>query len=352
MDDPTSLPSTLYPKVTNHIKGVVKTLRYKLRDPSNPEKEIIIPPIPIIGTVKLHGAHADILIHHDNTIALQSRNVTNISVNTDNYGFAGSMSQKSTAILKLRDAYLTRWRELNPKEQLDESIPVTIAGEWIGTGVQKNVAISLLSRRFVIISVKINNVWVLDSDYSTIEAPKSDIYNISRGGLYTSTLYPDDQQRTIAALEPLAEKIAARCPFAESFGVVGAGEGLVWKLVPYISDADMWFKTKGGTFKPNFTPAPKKPADDVKEQREQAAELAKGWCSEQRLEQGWDYLKEVGKERNMKGLGDYLKWVQNDVLVEERGYVKEHKVDEQMLRMEIMKVAKRWYVTRYERGEE
>jgi hypothetical protein len=352
MDNPAPPLSTLYPKITNHIKGVVKTLQYKLRDPLTLTQEIIIPPIPIIGTVKLHGAHADILVHHDNTIILQSRNVTNLSVNADNYGFATTMTQKSPAILRLRDEYLARWRELNPEQELDETIPVTIAGEWIGTGVQKNVAISLLSKRFVIISVKINDAWVLDSDYSTVEAPESDIYNISRGGVYTSTLYPDDQQRTIAALEPLAEEVAARCPFAESFGVVGAGEGLVWKLVPYVSDADLWFKTKGGMFKPNFMPAPKKPADDVKEQREQAAELAKGWCSEQRLEQGWDYLKEIGKERNMERLRDYLKWVQNDVLIEEKGYVKEHKVDEQMLRMEIMKVAKPWYVTRYERDEE
>lgn len=350
MEEPTPQSSTLYPKITNHIKEVVKLLRYKLRDPSHSDKEAIIPPIPMVGTVKLHGTHADMLIHQNNTIVLQSRNTTNLSVTADHQGFAACMSRQYPAILKLRDEYLARWKDLNPGTQLDESMPVTIAGEWIGTKIQKGVAISLLSRRFVIISVKISGSWIRDTEYASIEDPSAHIYNVLRGGVYHSMLYPDNQQRTVAALEPLTEHIAARCPFAESFGILGEGEGLVWKSVPYISDTDLWFKTKGGRFKPNFTPAPKKAAEDVAERREQAAMLAQGWCSEERLEQGWDYLMEVGKPRNMKGLGDYLKWVQNDVLIEEYGYVKEHKVDEQSLRMEIMKVAKSWYVERYSMG--
>jgi hypothetical protein len=352
MEEPSPQTSTLYPKITNHIKGVVKALRQKLHDPSNPAAPIIIPPIPIVGTVKLHGAHADILIHHDNTIVLQSRNTTNLSVTTDIYSFAASMTPKTAAILKLRDQYLARWRELNPEKHLDESIPVTIAGEWIGTKIQKDVAICLLSRRFVIISVKINGSWVLDSEYALVEDVAADMYNISRGGVYHSTLYPEDPKRTVAALEALAEKTAARCPFAESFGVVGEGEGLVWKLVPYFSDADLWFKTKGGKFKPNFTPAPKKPAQGKGEKQEQAVKLAMAWCGEERLQQGWDYLREKGIEQTMQGLGDYLNWMQSDVLIEEEGYIIEHKVDVQMLRMEIMKVAKAWYVERYMKGEE
>lgn len=262
------------------------------------------------------------------------------------------MNQKRASILSLRDQYLTRWKDLNPGQQIDETIPITIAGEWIGEKIQKGVAISHLSKRFVIISVKMNGSWVLDTLYSGIEAPHDDIYNIARGGIYTSTLHPSDPQRTIAELEPVAEKIAARCPFAESFDVVGEGEGLVWKLVPYADDADLWFKTKGGKFKPTFTPAPKTPAKGVAEKREAMEGLARAWVGEQRLEQGWDYLREMGMERNLQGIGEFLKWVQNDVLVEERGYVQENEVDEGMLRMEIMKVAKPWFLERVARGEE
>ncbi|KAF2796348.1 hypothetical protein K505DRAFT_300420 [Melanomma pulvis-pyrius CBS 109.77] len=345
--------STLYPKITNHIRDVIKRLRYKLRDPSNPEAKVTLEdPIPIVGTIKLHGTHADILVHSNNNIVLQSRNNPNLLPTSDNQGFAASMGQKRASILSLRDQYLARWKDLNRGQQIDETIPVTIAGEWIGEKIQKGVAISRLSRRFVTISVKINGSWVLDTLYSDIEAPHDDIYNIARGGIYTATLHTSDPQRTTAELEPLAEKIAARCPFAESFHVLGEGEGLVWKLVPYADDADLWFKTKGGKFKPTFAPAPKTPATDVAEKREAVARLARAWVGEQRLEQGWDYLREMGVERSLKGIGEFLKWVQNDVIVEERGYVQENEVDEGMLRMEIMKVAKPWFLERVEREEE
>ncbi|KAJ4305581.1 hypothetical protein N0V90_001112 [Kalmusia sp. IMI 367209] len=269
-----SSESTLYPKITNHIKEIIKTLKYKVLDPEHPEDETNLPPIPIIGTVKLHGTHADILIYNDNTIILQSRNNATLIETADNQGFAKAMSTKQPTILKLRDQFVTRWKTVNPGTPLDASLPITIAGEWIGEKIQKGVAISSLSKRLVIISAKINGAWIADSEYADIEAPEEDIYNISRAGTYHSILYPENPEKTISELEPLAEKVAARCPFAESFGVVGEGEGLVWKLVPYIHDTDLWFKTKGGRFKPTFTPAPKKPAAGAEEK---AGSCCDGW---------------------------------------------------------------------------
>ncbi|KAJ4351614.1 uncharacterized protein N0V89_006957 [Didymosphaeria variabile] len=359
--------STLYPKITTHIKEVslralhhtpydsspnpifqvIKTLRYKLRNPDSPEQEPTLEPIPIVGTVKLHGTHADILVTSDNIIILQSRNNAVLLKTADNLGFANAMSWKQPTILRLRDQFLTRWKELNPNKTLSTELPITIAGEWIGEKIRKGVAISRLSRRLVIISAKINGAWVTDNDYADIEAPEDDIYNISRAGTYHSILYPEEPHKTINELEALADTIAAHCPFAESFGISGEGEGLVWKLVPYISDSDLWFKTKGGHFKPTFTPAPKKPPVDQAEKCELAKALAKSWCSEQRLEQGWDYLREKGIEQNMKGIGAFLKWVQVDILTEEKGYVAEHGVDEELLRKEIIGRAKPWYLEKY-----
>ncbi|KAF2123143.1 hypothetical protein BDV96DRAFT_562015 [Lophiotrema nucula] len=346
--------TTLYPKITNHIHEVVKTLKYRLgQTVDNPTEVLHLDPIPIVGTVKLHGTHADILVHHDtDKIVLQSRNNVNLLPRADNHDFAKSMTQKTSTILFLRDQYIARWKELNPTMELDTSIPLTIAGEWIGQKIQKGVALAHLSKRLVIISVKINGKWVNDEQYSDIEAPDNQIYNISRASFYRAILYPEDQVRTIADLEPLAEKIAARCPFAESFGVEGEGEGLVWKLVPYIDNSEFWFKTKGGRFKPTFTPAHKKPAGDDSGKREVAVTVAKAWCSEQRMEQGWDYLRERGLPQSMKGIGTYLKWVQNDILIEEKGYIEENKVDEAMLRTETIAIAKPWFFRRMKKGDE
>ncbi|KAF2000864.1 hypothetical protein P154DRAFT_522145 [Amniculicola lignicola CBS 123094] len=338
-------PAHYFPKITNHVKEIVKTLRYiERKGEVTPSNE----PIPIIGTVKLHGTHGDIVCYNDDTLSFHSRN-TVLTPQTDNLGFCNAMiaPDRTRAIIALRDQIRTRWKSLNPDKELDPDKVLILAGEWIGHKVQKGVAISELSRRFVICSINVDGEWVFDRDYADIEAPKADIYNISRSGYYESILYPDQFEKTASELEPLADKIAARCPFAESFDVIGEGEGLVWKLVPYIGIPELWFKTKGGKFKPTFQPAPKKLAPgDSGEKLEQAKELATGWCSEARLEQGWDYLREKGLPQNLKGVGRFLKWVQVDILQEEKGYINDNEVDEKILKQEIIRIAKVWYVQR------
>lgn len=260
------------------------------------------------------------------------------------------MSSKTKALLRLRDLYVARWKLLNPKSVIDPTHPVLIAGEWVGEKIQKDVAVSQLSKRFVMISVNINGRWQKDQDFSGISLSNHDIYNVARAGVYHATLYPDDLERTVAQVEPIAEDIATRCPFAETFGIIGAGEGLVWKCAaPHLnSDPALWFKTKGGKFKPTYARPPKKSVsfDTVEEQRKIAAVVAQIWCSEQRLEQGLDILREKSIARNLRGLGDYLKWIQNDILVEEKGYIQQQKVDEATLKIEIAKIAKSWYLSR------
>jgi len=80
--------------------------------------------------------------------------------------------------------------------------------------------------------------------------------------------------------------------------------------------------------------------------------VAQGWWGEERLEQGWAYLREKGIKRGMRGIGEFLKWVQMDILVEEKGYIREHAVDEVMLRQAIIGVAKPWFLARVADGTE
>jgi hypothetical protein len=339
--DTADVETTLYPKITTDIHQVVAILRGLNRDPEKPGPNVPLDPIPIIGTVKLHGTHADILVHSDNTITFQSRNLTDLSTTKDNQGFAAAMAPKTAVLLALRDLYLARWKELNPNSAPNESAPVIIAGEWIGTKIQRYVAIAQLSRRFVIVSVNINNAWQRDQDYSDISLPQHDIYNVSKVGVYHATLYPEDIKRTASEIQRLAEEVAAKCPFAASFGIEGEGEGVVWKLEPeaYNGDPRLWFKSKGGKFKPTFFRAPKKPNTPVKEKRKVAAERAAAWCSEQRMEQACDVMREKG----MKGLGEWLEWIQNDVLIEEKGEIERGGMDEKELKIEIAKIGRVWY---------
>ena len=54
----------------------------------------------------------------------------------------------------------------------------------------------------------------------------------------------------------------------------------------------------------------------------------------------------------MRGIGAFLKWVQTDILVEEKLFIEGNQVDERFLRAEIIAIAKPWFLDRYERGEE
>jgi hypothetical protein len=130
---------------------------------------------------------------------------------------------------------------------------------------------------------------------------------------------------------------------------------VVWKLAPrqYNANPALWFKTKGGKLKPTFFRPPKKTIgfDATEKKRKAAATVAEIWCSGQRMEQGWDVLREKGVERNMKGLGVFSRWVQQDILVEEQAYIKRHKGDEPQLKIEIGKIGRVWYLARLEKSE-
>lgn len=344
---------TLFPKISQHVSAVVKGLREMHQDCAHPDEDLNIEPIPIVGSVKLHGTHADILVYSNDTIILQSKNVGNITPANDNQGFAAAMVDKTAAILDLRDQCLACWKVRNSNTSLDPQYPIVIAGEWIGVKIQKDVAISQLSRRFVILSVNVNGSWIQDTQHALVEAPSASIYNKSRGGTFHATLYPEDITRTLSEIEPLAEAVAESCPFAASFGVQGDGEGIVWKPAPaYLnSNAALWFKTKGGRFRPTFAPAPKSIPRDQQEKHDAADAVAAIWCTGERLQQAWDFLSEVGVVRDMKALGRFLKWVQSDILVEEKAYIQEYRVDEAMLRISIAKIAKVWYMESVNTGE-
>lgn len=348
--------SMLYPKITTHIPDIVEHLHRLNRDPSHPNVSVALEPVPFIGTVKLHGTHADILVYPDDRIVFQSRNIPGLSVAKDNQGFAATMLNKTDAILQLRNLYLARWRELNPNATIEESLPVLIAGEWIGEKIQKDVAIAQLSRRFVVVSVNINGRWQQDQDYPDINLSDHDIYNSSRCGQFHTTLYPEDIERTVTEVERMTEEVAAHCPFAATFDISGPGEGIVWKPVPphYNATPALWFKSKGGKFKSTFFRLPKQTdtTDTVKERRKAAADSAVAWCSQQRLEQGWDVLREKGVERDVRALGDFLKWIQLDILEEEKTYIKSFGVDEASLKIEIAKIAKPWYRAKLRQQDE
>ena len=344
---------TLYPKICGKPNDLISRLDKLGLSPGRFE---------LIGTVKLHGTHADIVVDNEDNIRLQSRH-TLVDVRNDIYGYAAFMLPLRHEILELKRQYLARYAELNPGNTIDPQHPLVIAGEWIGNTIQKGVALTQLSKRFVIISVSINNTWLPDEDYADIHNESADIYNISRGGFYYQNLVLDSpqaetklqQESSFSAMRSQTEAIDKLCPFAATFGIAGVGEGIVWKIreSPYNANPELWLKTKGHAHRerPLKSTAAHRSAKDTSD-RAPVAEFAEQVVTERRLEQGFEYLREMGLRPDKKNKATYVRWLQNDVLVEEQTEIEAVEISKVELKSEIARIAKNHYFEYMVDGDE
>lgn len=331
--------STLFPKITGRIDELVDNFTYKF----GAEDAII----KLTGTVKLHGTHADIVIESNNTIRIQSRNRLSLNIEHDNYDVAASLLPLKKEILELRDRVKDRWQERNVFEKIEDHQPIILAGEWIGPGVQKKVAIESLPKRcFVLLAVSVNGEWQDDEDYAEIHNEKVGIHNISRGGFYQEVLDFKDPE----SLEACKEKLLAHtldvereCPFAKSFGISGVGEGIVWKAhYPLSQDPRFWLKTKGAEHRITRTDKLKK-AELNKDGAERTRTFAEAALTEMRLQQAWDYLGEMGINRDKSGTQSFIKWLINDVEIEENKAIVDLSIDRATLKKGVGVIGKTWY---------
>lgn len=319
-----------------------------------------LPPIlDIEGTVKLHGMHADLvfdltglppaisdaramkdlemmaLVHGLSEsksraltpsfpldVTFQSRNRI-CEPESSQHGWPRNISKYPDALIYIRDRALTHYTSKNPRNPINPASPMIIAGEWIGPKVQKDVGVSELSARFVIISVQINGVWQKDLDYADIEAPRASIYSIFRSGqhvlkLDTSDL--SDTNPTLIKMQSIADTVEACCPFSAAFGVKNArGEGVVWKpgTTEGRADASYWIKTKG----PIFGPENRIDATTFEEEaakKQNMDEVCQRFVSPRRVEQGFEFLLEMGIEPSRTSLKVFVEWIVNDIWLEER----------------------------------
>lgn len=311
-----------FPKITGKHQEFLAALR-RLRDDGK-----VCGEIELEGTIKLHGMHADILYDLSNeSVAFptfQSRNRV-LSSGGDCQGWPRSITcieGSMEAFEYLKQKILTRFRERNPGTSIDKSLPLIVAGEWIGGNVQKNVGISQLSKRFVILSIKLNGIWQKDEDYAAIEVVRAGIYSIFRGQqtkLKFDTLDITEDNPTLFEMQRLADCVESSCPFAAAFGIKSArGEGVVWKpgIAEARADARYWLKTKGPiSGKENRIDQALIAEDRVKNAT--IDQLCEKWVSPRRIEQGFEYLNEMRIDPTPKSLKEYQNWMLHDVTAEE-----------------------------------
>lgn len=352
-----------FPKISGKRRDFLNHLR------SLAEAGRLAPVIDMEGTVKLHGMHADIVfdlrdlasLNHNNSrgntrniechdtssmnavlslsekqpalttpglnVSFQSRNRF-CDPDASTHGWPRNVAKEPGALLYLRDRILQRFNERNPTKKVSYSCPLIVAGEWVGPKVQQDVGVSLLSHRFVILTIQINGKWQRDSDYDDIEASKASIYSIFRAGQQTirfDTRDLTDNNPALLEMQRIADQVEECCPFAASFNINNSqGEGVVWKpgCLEGRANPKYWLKTKG----PISGPENRIDAQNIEVDEEKKIsidQMCLRFVSPRRVDQGFEYLLETGVEPNRQSLKIFVNWVLSDVMVEEKSEIDE-----------------------------
>lgn len=257
--------------------------------------------------ILVHNSNASVRFTQDGEIIPQSRNRV-LSVGDDNFGFAAFVD-KNKDVFKI----------IAPKGG-----DFTFYGEWCGGSIQPKVALEQLEKHFVIFSMLHNDIMysipkvigIVEIDYEFFN--KAGIYFIHQIPTYKITVDFSRPEDVVDELTDLTIAVEKECPWAKFRGATGdnlIGEGIVWAPVDTTLPFEMWFKTKGlehkkGAKAPKVEVAP----EVLKDQRALAEKLLPEW----RLEQGISVLRERGLDIEPKNIGEYLKWISQDILKEEQ----------------------------------
>ena len=135
-------------------------------------------------------------------------------------------------------------------------------------------------------------------------------------------------------LSELTLAVEAECPVGASFGVSGIGEGIVWSNLEH----RLRFKVKGE--KHSVTKVKKLAKVDV-EKVESMRKFIEYAVTENRLKQA---ISEVTPDFDIKKMGDFIRWVYNDVTTEEADTMTENDIDPKSVGKYISNTAREWFM--------
>jgi RNA ligase len=307
-----------------------------------------IPTLKFRGTVKLHGTNAGIVYDNTlNTFTYQSRE-RELSLTSDNAGFMLAQMKNEEI---WRDVVNQAIFELRVHDQIVEK--VAIFGEWCGSGIQKGVALTELPKMFVVFAVKVVYIdgstrWLPIGEFD-IHLPEDRIFNIDTFPTYEIDIDFNHPELAQNKMIEITEEVEKECPVGKYFGVSGIGEGVVWTCVSDgWLDSGTWFKVKGE--KHSVSKVRTLAAVDV-----EAVATIKAFVdsvvTEARLEQGLDNLvREQLKPVEMTSMGDFIRWVFNDVIKEEQDTIVASGIDPKKLGGPIANAARPWFVKKVNEG--
>lgn len=268
-----------------------------------------------VQTTKLHGTNASIVYDiNAQDIYTQSRNKVNHGKDS-HMGFSAYVEQNKEQIIKW-------FKSLVGCATFTDESHIVVYGEWVGPGIQKNVAFNQLEEKvFVVFDIKL----IVNSDNDHEENIYTDfpIFSSSTSSPWYSILdFPyklvtvdfQDLETSYLDLEKQAETVAVECPVGKQLGVTGKGEGHVYIHIGQEVGIPTKFKVKGKEHQNK-----KQVSFDVSNKEYNEAKVfAESVTSITRLEQGIQYLEEFDHPvTEMSSLKFLIPWVIKDIHDEE-----------------------------------
>ena len=320
-----------FPKI-RQFKDVIREVKHRATYVGRDEdgmpiynSDATLPTLFFMGTVKLHGTNSSVVINSDGIIQAQSRNRV-LTIDSDNFGFANFVHEEIGHKLWLEIAEYIKEDfshvEFGPNDSL------VIYGEWCGGGIQKEVAVSELDKMFVVFGLRIirggeeaeddEREWIDGSTpvggipFEMFDERIRHIHNFPGFSMFINFERPGEN---VNQMVEWTNQVESECPVGKYFEVSGVGEGVVWRCyTPGYNSSRFWFKVKGR--KHSVSKVKTLAPVDV-EKMASLEEFVERTVTEQRLLQGIEYLREMGKDISRSSTGDFLRWVFNDIADEE-----------------------------------
>ena len=325
-----------YPSIEQFNK-VVKNTKKAMR--FHNLEEVVL---KFMGTTKLHGTNGAIGIVYEKgepVYQVQSRNNI-LTLESDNAGFAQfALNSKVKSFVKEKIEKI--YNKLSQEEKV-KVLSIFVYGEWAGSNIQKGVAITQMEKFFAPFDVAIylekenqeensQEVFVRKwLDQKEVEEFKNEELRIFPISTVVKPEYLNIKfdaislEKVAKELSNLTIEVEKEDPFAKHFGFSGVGEGIVWKVV-YEEDygdqfdlrkiGDLRFKVKG---EKHAVSKVKTLAPIDFEKVAKLTEAVDKYVTENRLNQGIDYLNEMHKELIVENTGFFIQWIQKDILKEEQ----------------------------------
>ncbi|AFI55372.1 hypothetical protein TSMG0089 [Halocynthia phage JM-2012] len=334
------------------VKYVTERAQFKGLDSSNKpifDRSVELPVISYIGTVKMHGTNGRIVLSEDGTISFHSKEsllgyITPSGIWNlvkDNYDFAYTLHQRLPGVIKILN---------EAKELLGSRLtyPITLSGEWVGSGIAKGSSLSNLpNRSFVIFNVRSGLTesllsYVLPIKYLTrLLSKEYHIYNVTQFKLFQFDIDFNNPLTIQNKLVECVSSIEEKCPVADFFNLPGelVGEGIV--CIPdnrgYIWEPKTWFKVKG---KKHSSTKVKTLAAICPEKLNTVNKFIEYSVTVNRLEQA---LGEIGLAK--ESTGSFIKWIIDDIRLEENDTLEQNNLTIRDVSKGISKVASNFYLT-------